>query len=260
MRAMWSGSISFGLVNIPVRLYSATGGEAKLEFALLHEKDMSPIRYAKVCRVEGEEVPNEEIVKGYEYEVGQYVVLTDDDFRHADVTLTRSIEIEDFVEETEIDDIYFDKPYYLEPDRGASKPYALLRDALRKSGKVGIARFVLRNRGHLAAVKPSGDVLVLNQLRYQSEIREPEGLKLPESGQAEEREIDLALALIDKLTDHFQPEKYTDRYTTELRRVIDEKAQGRVPAARGEEPAPTKVADLMATLKKSLEQEAGKAA
>ncbi len=260
MRAMWSGSISFGLVNIPVRLYSAVGGEAKLEFDLLHEKDMSPIRYAKVCKVEGEEVPNEEIVKGYEYEDGQYVVMTDDDFQRADVTLTHSIEIEDFVEETEIDDIYFDKPYYLEPDKGAAKPYALLREALRKSGKVGIARFVLRNREHIAAVKPSGDLLVLNQLRYQSEIREPEGLKLPESGEAKEKEIELALALIDKLTDHFKPEKYTDRYTTELKRVIEEKSQGRVPVARGEEPKPTEVVDLMSVLKKSLEQKSDKAA
>ena len=260
MRAMWSGSISFGLVNIPVRLYSATGGEAKLDFDLLHEKDMSPIRYAKVCRLEGEEVPNEEIVKGYEYEDGQYVILTDEDFERANVTRTRAIEITEFSDEADIDDIYFEKPYYLEPDKGAAKPYALLREALRRSGKVGIARFVLRNREHLAAIKPTGDVLVLNQLRYSSELLEPDELKVPDPSLADERELDLALTLIDKLSESFQPERYKDEYTEELRQMIEGKAQGRVPVAKGEEPEPTSVVDLMAVLKKSLEQERTKVA
>jgi DNA end-binding protein Ku len=255
MRAIWSGSVSFGLVNIPVKLYSASETEAKIDFNLLHEKDMSPIRYAKFCKLEGVEVPNEEIVKGYEYSKGEYVIMTDDDFKQALPATTQAIEITDFTAEIEIDDIYFEKPYYLEPDKGAAKPYALLREALRRSGKVGIARFVLRNREHLAAIKPSGDVLILDQLRYQSDIRKPDELNLPSSEQLQDRELDLALALVDKLTVPFNPEQYTDTHTAELRRVIEEKAAGRVPVAREEAPQPTNVVDLMSVLKRSLEQE-----
>ncbi|HET6455000.1 MAG TPA: Ku protein [Armatimonadota bacterium] len=260
MRAMWSGAVSFGLVNIPVRLYSGTGGETKLEFDLLHEKDKSPIRFARICKLEGEEVPYQELVKGYEYSDGEYVIMTNEDFRKADVTKTRAIQIMDFVKETEIDDIFFEKPYFLEPDKGAAKPYALLREALRQSGMVGIASFVLRNREHIAAIRPSGDVLMLDQLRYASEIRSPEGLKLPEAVDIDKRELDLALALVNQLTDKWQPEKYHDTYTEELRRIIEEKAQGRVPAPKGEEPKPTEVINLMDVLKKSLEQTKEKAA
>lgn len=260
MRAIWSGSLSFGLINIPVKLYSAAESETRLDFNLLHKSDMSPIRYAKVCKLEGEEVPNEEIVKGYEYVEGQYVILTDEDLKKADTALNKTIEILDFTEGGQIDDIYYEKPYYLEPDKGAAKAYALLREALKRTGKVGIARFVLRNREHLAAIKPSGDVLVLDQLRYQSDIREAGGLKLPSSEQVEGRELDLALALVDKLSEPFRPDQYKDVYTEELRRLIEEKAQGRVPAAVGKAPEPTPVVDLMAMLKKSLEQEKEKVA
>ena len=254
MRAMWSGAVSFGLVNIPVRLYSATGGETKLEFDLLHEKDKSPIRFARICKLEGEEVPYQELVKGFEYSDGEYVILTDEDFQKADVTKTRAIQIQDFVKEEEIDDIFFEKPYFLEPDKGAAKAYALLREALRQSGMVGIASFVLRNREHIAAIRPSGNVLMLDQLRYPSEIRKPEGLKLPEAAEIDQRELDLALALVNQLTDEWKPEKYHDTYTEELRRVIEEKAQGRIPVPKGEEPRPTEVVNLMDALKKSLEQ------
>ncbi|MCX6376805.1 MAG: Ku protein, partial [Armatimonadetes bacterium] len=233
--------------------------ETKLEFDLLHKKDMSPIRYAKVCRLEGDEVPNEEIVKGYEYADGEYVILEKDDFLRANAKLTRSIEIMSFADETEIDDIYFEKPYYLEPDRGGAKAYGLLRDALKQTGKVGIAQFLLRDRAHLAAVKPSGDVLVLNQLRYKSELRESEGLKLPEAA-SEDKEMELAVVLIDRLSEPFRPEQYKDTYTEQLRATIEERAKGRVPAALVEEPQPTAVADLMASLKKSIEKEEAKAA
>ena len=260
MRAMWSGAVSFGLVNIPVRLYSATGGEAKLEFDLIHEKDKSPIRFARICKLEGEEVPYQELVRGYEYSDGEYVVLTDEDFQKANVTRTRAIEILDFVKETEIDDIFFEKPYFLEPDKGAAKPYALLREALRQSGMVGIARFVLRNREHIAAIRPSGNALVLDQLRYLSEIRSAEGLKLPEAVDLDQREMDLARALVNQLTDEWKPEKYHDTYTEELRQLIEEKAAGRVPAPKGEEPKPTEVVNLMDVLKQSLERERVKAA
>lgn len=255
MRAIWSGSISFGLVNIPVRLYSATATESKVEFDLLHKKDMSPIRYAKVCKVEGEEVPNDEIVKGFEYEDGQYVIMTDDDFQRAHPAITQTIEVTGFTSEVEIDDIYFEKPYYLEPDKGAAKAYTLFREALKRSGKVGIARFIMRNREHMAAIKPSGDVLVLDQLRYHSDIHKPDELKLPSSENVVEAELELAMALVDKLTMPFKPEEYKDTYSDELHKVIEEKAAGRVPVAQGEAPTPTDVTDLISALKKSLEKE-----
>lgn len=260
MRAMWSGSVTFGLVNIPVRMYSATGGEGKLEFNQLHSKDMSPIRYARICRLEEIEVPYEEIVKGYEYSDGEYVVLEDEDFERANVAKSKSIEIMDFVSESEIDTIYFEKPYYLEPDKGAAKAYALLREALNKTGKVGIARYVIRNREHLAALKPSDDVLVLNQIRYAAELRSAEGLNLPAAEEVPEREMDLALALVNQLTGPFNPEQYSDTYTEELRQVIEEKAAGRVPVPKGKAPEPTEVTDLMDVLRKSLDQEREKAA
>lgn len=260
MRPIWSGSISFGLVNIPVRLYSASETESKIDFNLLHEKDMSPIRYAKVCKKEGEEVANDEIVKGFEYADGEYVILKEEDFKRAEAAVTQAIEITDFTDKAEIDDIYYEKPYYLEPAKGAAKPYALLREALKRTGKVGIARFVLRNREHLAAIKPFGDALVLDQLRYQSEIRKPDALRLPSSEDVVDRELELALALVEKLTEPFRPEQYTDTHTEALRKVIEEKAAGRVPATPEEAPQPTNVIDLMAVLKKSLEEESKRAA
>lgn len=253
MRAMWSGSLSFGLVNIPVRLFSATREEA-LNFDLLHEKDKSRIRYAKVCRHEEREVPNEEIVRGYEYRKGHYVVLNDEDFEKANPRRTRAVEILDFVQEEEIDSIYFEKPYYLEPDRGSDRAYALLREALKKTNKVGIARYVIRNREHLGVIRPSGDVLVLNQIRYKSEVREAEGLNLPEAEMVEARELDMALSLIDQLTKKFEPEEYRDTYVDDLMRLIEQKAQGKEPEAVAEEPAPTEVVDLMAVLKASLDR------
>jgi DNA end-binding protein Ku len=211
MRAIWTGALSFGLVNIPVRLYSATSGTG-LEFDMLHKKDLSPIRYARVCRADGKEVPYEEIVKGYEYKKGDYVVLTDEDFKKAAPRRTKTVDIFDFVKEDEIDSVYFEKPYYLEPDKGAGKAYSLLREALKKSKKVGLAKFVLRNKEHLAVIKPFGKVVVLNQLRFNDEIRPPEGLDLPGEKVAKGKEIEIALALIDHLTSHFKPEDYKDDY------------------------------------------------
>ncbi|MBX4187042.1 MAG: Ku protein [Candidatus Doudnabacteria bacterium] len=258
MRAIWSGALSFGLVNIPIKLYSATSGKT-LSFDMLHKKDLSPIRYARVCRVDGKEIPYEDIVKGYEYQKGDYVVLTDEDFKKANVKKTKAIEIQDFVKENEIDPIYFEKPYYLEPEKGAAKAYVLLREALKKSKKIGIAKFVLRNREHLAVIKPFGNVLLLNQMRYQDEIRRPDDLNLPETKEAGKREIEIALALIDQLTSHFKPEEYHDTYTEELERVIKAKAKGKPIKAKGKEPQPTEVTDLMAMLRASLEKEKAKA-
>lgn len=192
MRAIWRGSLSFGLINIPVRLYSATQEHA-LTFDLLHKKDLSPIRYARICKADGKEIPYEDIVKGYEYQKGDYVVLVDEDFKRANVKKTKSIEMIEFTQESEVNPLYYEKPYYLEPDKGADKAYALLREALVKSKKVGIAKFVLHNREHLALIKPYGKLLILNQLRYADEIRQYHELHLPSKEVASSREIGMAL-------------------------------------------------------------------
>ena len=222
---------------------------------MLHKKDLSPIRYARICRADGKEIPYEDIVKGYEYRKGDFVVLTDDDFKKANVEKTKAIEIQEFTKESEIDPIYFEKPYYLEPEKGAEKAYALLRESLKKSKKVGIAKFVLRNRERLAAIKPSGDVLVLEQMRFEEEVRKPEDLDLPDAKKAGTKEVTMALALIEQLTEHFKPNQYKDTYTDELKKVIDAKAKGKPIKANGKERKPTEVSDLMAVLKKSLEKE-----
>jgi DNA end-binding protein Ku len=254
MRAIWTGALSFGLVNIPIRLYSATAG-TELDLTMLHKKDMSPIRYARICRADGKEVPYEDIVKGYEYRKGDYVILTDEDFKKANVEKTKAIEIQEFAKESEIDPIYFEKPYYLEPEKGAEKAYTLLRESLKKSKKVGIAKFVLRNRERLAAIKPSGDALILEQMRFENEIRKPTELNLPDARKAASKEIQIALALIEQLTEHFNPKAYKDTYHDELKKVIDAKAKGKPVKAKGKEPKATEVTDLMAMLKKSLEKE-----
>lgn len=253
MRAMWSGAVSFGLVNIPIRLYSATE-EHTLDFHMLHKKDLSPIRYVKVCKDEGEEVSMAEIVKGYEFERGRYVVITDEDFERASPRKTKTIDIIDFVCVDEIDSIYFEKPYYLEPDKGADKPYSLLREALERSKKVGIAKYVLRNREQLGVIKPMDDMIVLDQMRFAGEIRKPEGLKLPDV-EVQKREMDMAMALIEQLTEDFKPDKYHDTYQDELLRVIHEKVEGKEPEAGEPAPEPMGAApDLVALLKASLEE------
>jgi len=259
MRAIWSGSISFGLVNIPVKLFSGSESNS-LDLDMLRKSDLCPIRYLRVCKTDNKEVPYEEIVKGYEYTDGEYIVLTDKDFENASLEKSHLIDILEFVSEVEIDTRYFEKPYYLEPDKSGVKAYALLREALKRSGKVGIANYVLRNRGSIGVLKPLDDVLVLNQMRYSEEVRSAADLKLPGSENLREQEISLALSLIDQLTVKFDPAKYHDQYIDDLKRMIEDKAQGRKPAPRGKEPQPTDVADMMALLKESLKQKRKEAA
>lgn len=254
MRPIWSGTISFGLINIPVKLYSAID-EKGPDFDLLHKKDLSPIRYARICRSDGKEIPWEEIVKGYEYEEGDYVVLADEDFKKADLKKTKSIEVSEFVGEESIDSSYFEKPYYLEPDKSAAKAYALLREALKKSGKVGVAKFVLRARERLGIIKPHEEMLVLNQMRFANELRSEKELDLPKANLISQKDIDLALLFINQLTTSFDPGKYKDEYRHELEEVIEEKIKGKKPKARGKAPEPSDVKDLMSLLKKSLERE-----
>jgi DNA end-binding protein Ku len=233
MKSIWKGAISFGLVNIPVRLYSATERET-VAFHMLSKRDNSRIRFLRVSEASGKEVPYEEIVKGYELEDGG------------------TIEIQEFVDESEISSLYFDKPYYLEPDKTAAKAYALLRDALAKSGKVGISQFVLRNREHLCALKAMDEVLVLNALRFSSEIRAASELALPKKEKVSQSELSLALKLVEGLSDKFDPKKYKDTYTEEVRKLIDAKAKGQKIKAPAKAAPSTKVIDLTAALKESL--------
>ena len=252
MRAIWSGTISFGLVNIPVKLYTAVEDQA-ISFDILHKKDLSPIRYAKVCRAEGEEIAYQDTVKGYEVQKGDYVVLEDKDFERANARKTHTIDILSFTDERDIEPIYYDRPYYLEPDKGGENAYVLLREAMKKAEKAAVAKFVFRNREHLCVIEPEDGVLALDTLRFKTEIRKPTGLKIPEKTQTRHAEMQMALELIDQLAAPFRPESYKDTYTEELKRVIDAKSHGRAAAPKGESPAPTRVADLMAALKASLE-------
>lgn len=254
MRAIWSGALSFGLVNIPIKMYTASKDEG-LDFDLLHKKDYSPIRYAKVCKTEEKEVPYNELVKGYEYEKGDYVILQQDDFIKANVKKTKTIDVLEFVNEGEIDSVYYEKPYYLEPDKSAQKAYSLMIEALRKSKKVGIAKFVIRTRQRLGIIKPLDNVIVLNQMRFQSEIKDAKEIKAPNL-EVSDKEIEMALALINQLSGDFKPEEFHDTYTEDLKKLIDEKAKGEKITAKEENIQETSnVTDLMALLKKSLEQE-----
>ena len=253
MRTIREGSMSFGLINIPVKLYPATQ-EKKLSFSYLRKDDLCPIRYARICERTGEEVPFEDIVKGYRQESGEYVVLKDEDFEKADVRKAHVIEIFQFTEEKNVDSIFFEKPYYLIPTEGAEGAYGLFRDAINKSGKIGIAKFVMRNKEKLAAVRVIGDILILNQLRYFSEITKPEDIEIPQAGIAGGNELDLAINLINELSADFNPEKYHDSYTEELLRIINEKSRGKEPKTKGEIPQPTiEMKDIAEKLKQSLE-------
>jgi len=256
MRAIWKGSITFGLVNVPISLYPATV-KKELSFRLLRQSDLSPIIYKRVAAVDGKEVPWEQIVKGYEYEKGKFVVITDEDFQAADIKATQTVEVLEFVRLSEIDPIFFDRPYYLEPQKQGAKAYALLRDALKKMGMVGIAKVVLKTRQHLASVKPEENALVLELMHFTDELVRPDSLQIPRDFTVGSREMQMATELIDKLSGKWDPSKYTDDYQEALMNLIQKKvtAGGRTPAVSGgaSEVAPTKVIDLVSVLKQSLE-------
>lgn len=257
MRAMWKGSISFGLVNIPINLYTASK-DKELKFVLLHKKDHSEIRYARICKAEDKEIPWSEIVKGYEVSKGDFVVFSDEDFAKAHLIKSNTIEILSFTDESEIDSMYYTKPYFLEPGKGAGNAYSLLRDALRKSKKVGIAKYVLRNKEHLAVVKVHEEFLILNDLRFESELVRPRDLEVPATKKVTSKELDIAIQLIDKLTVSFKPQDYQETYTEELKKLIKKKAKGRPIHPVGEEEekkvAHPKVHDIMSLLQASLSE------
>jgi DNA end-binding protein Ku len=255
-RAIWSGTISFGLLNVPVKLYSAVSRKT-IRFNELREDDGSRVRHKRVSESDGEEVPYEKIVKGYEISPDRFVVLTREELAELDPAKTRAVEIQDFVDLQEIDPIYFDSPYYLGPAPGAEKAYSLLARAMAESGKVAIARFVLRNKEHLAAIRPSGDgVLTLTTMRFADEVVSPDELEdvIPqETPKVQKREVEMAERLIDSLTGAFDPGQYKDEYREELLAMIERKAEGKEIVTREtEEPEPTKAPDLMAALEESL--------
>ncbi|MBA2728320.1 MAG: Ku protein [Parachlamydiaceae bacterium] len=254
MRTIWTGAISFGLVNIPIRMYTATK-DKELSFVLLHKKDLSQIRFARICKAEEKEVPWSEIVKGYEYDKGNYVVMNDEDFASANLKKSKTIEIINFINEDEIETLYYVKPYFLEPDKNAVMAYSLLREALKKSKKVGLAKFVFKNKEHLAVIKAHGNMIILNQLRYETELVKASDLDIPKAlGKTESKELEIALKLIDHMTAPFTPEKYKDTYTEDLKNIIKQKSKGKTVHPKTDEPKPTKVHDIMSLLKASLEE------
>ena len=259
-RAIWKGSISFGLVNIPIALYPATRRE-ELKFRLLRKSDLSPVNYKRVAEKDGKEVSWDQIVKGYEYEKGKYVVLKEEDFERVDLEATQTVDIKDFVDQEEIDPMFFYKPYYLEPQKGGDKAYALLRDALKDSNKVGIAKVVIKTRQYLAGVKPEDSALVLELMHFADEIADPGKLHVPKKTEVGKREMNMAKSLIDSMSSKWNPEKYKDDYREALMEVIEEKVEAggkEIEQKPNKAPKPTKIIDLVSVLQKSLEQTGGK--
>ena len=257
MRSMWTGSISFGLINIPVKLFSAVQ-ESNLDLDMLDSKDHSNIKFKRVNENTGKEVPYADIVKGYKVDE-EYVILENEDFAAADAEKTKTIEILNFADEKEIDCIYYEQPYYLEPDKSAQKAYALLRDALKASGKVGVTVFVLRNKEALAILKPYENVIVLDRIRFTQEIRDTSELKLPPVSITESKEMDMANKLIEQLTEKFDISKYKDTYAEKLLKIIDDKSKGIKTTEHKLKIAPQSD-NLMEMLKASLEVKKSKTA
>jgi DNA end-binding protein Ku len=255
---MWKGSLAFGLVNIPVELYSAVR-DHRPKFRLLHSKDESPVRYERVCQSEGKPVAWEDLVKGFEYEKGHFVVLTKDDFKTAALEKTKTLDILDFVDPEEIDERYFETPYYLQAGKGADRSYALLREAIRESGKVGIAKIILRDSQHLACVEVIGDALVLTMMRFADELAELNDFRFPAGEGIRQAELKMARQLVENLSAKWEPQKYTDEYVENLMRVIKAKLKGRKPRlVETETPRGAQVVDLMERLRASLEGRSSK--
>jgi len=254
MAAIWKGSVTFGLVNIPVELRTAVRAD-HISFRMLHQEDMSPIKYERVCAADGEPVPWNEIVKGYEYEKGKFIVMEDEDFKAAAIEGSKTIDILDFVKEEEIDPRFFETPYYLVPAKGAEKAYALLREAIRSSGAVGVGKIIIRQTQHLAGIKVVGDALVLEIMRFSNELVDADEYTFPDRDQVRPQELKMAEQLIENLAEPFDPSKYTDDYRSNLMKIIKGKMKGKkVKLEEPEEVVDTGVLDLMSRLRASLEQ------
>lgn len=251
MKAIWTGTINFGLVNIPVKMYSATE-DRTLDLDMLDSEDHERIRYQRINEKTGKEVPWEKIVKGYKTEDDEYVILTDEDFEAASAKKSKTIDIEEFVPQEQVVEMLYKSPYYLEPDKGGSQAYALLREALKKSGRVGVATFVMRSKENLALLETYEDVIVLHVIRFAKEIRDHKALDLPDK-KIGKKELDMALNLIEQYSDDFELEKYEDEYVDKLLEIIESKQKGKKPRIRKlkSEPA-TEAKDLMKKLQESL--------
>src|ERR1700736_3865619 len=251
MRPTWKGSISFGLVYIPIAVYPATR-EEKISFRQLRKTDLSPIRYKKVADADMKEVAADQIVKGFEYEKGRYIILNDEDFEKVRIESTHSIDITDFVDLERVDPKFFYKPYFLEPQKGGEKAYALLHKALSGTGKIGIAKVVISNREYLAAVKPDGLFLILELMHFASEVLTPEELSRPTTA-LNDKELKMAQTLIDSMSSEWEPDKYRDEYRSAVMELIEQKAKNKeLPAAPAQAPRSTNVVDLVKVLQESI--------
>lgn len=258
MRSMWNGAISFGLVNIPVSLFTVEDSN-DLKFNYIDSRDENRVKYKRVNEVTGKEVPWDNIVKAFEFEDGDYVVMTDEDFEKADPDASKTVDIETFIDSEELSLMYLEKPYYMTPTKGGEKPYVLLREALKKTGKIAIARVVIRTKEHLAVIYTKDDGLVLNLIRFYEDIRTMEALKIPKSIKITDKEMALAESLIDGMTDAWKPENYKDQFSQAIMKRIEAKSKKKgkeVDDVEPEEEAPesaAKVVDIMDLLKKSVE-------
>jgi DNA end-binding protein Ku len=256
-RALWKGSISFGLVNIPIELHTAVRNH-RPKFRMLHATDKSPVKFERVCIRDGHTVAWEDLVKGYEYSKGRFVVLTKEDFQAAAVEKTRTVDIIDFVKADEIDDRFFETPYYLVPAKGGERAYALLREAIRESERIGIAKFILRDAQHLAAVEVIEQAIVLSVMRFADELVDAGQFEFPSDEGLRKPELDMAKALVNSLAAEWDPSKYTDQYRENLMRVIQAKLKGKEAELEPvSEPRQAEVVDLMERLRRSLEQSGG---
>lgn len=253
MRAIWKGSISFGLVSIPIALFPATRTE-ELKFRLLRARDLSPVNYKRVAEADGKEVPWDQIVKGYEYEKGRFVVIKDEDFKRVDIEATQTVNILSFVEQSGVNPVFFHKPYYMEPQKGGDRAYVLLRDALRASGKIGIAKVVIKTRQHLAAVKPQGDGLILELMHYASELRDVDEFKQPREAKIGRKESDMAKALVASMSEEWNPNAFKDDYREALEELIEDKIAHpeKAPPKAKPRKQPSNVIDLVSVLEQSL--------
>jgi DNA end-binding protein Ku len=268
-RPIWKGAISFGLVHVPVELHSASSSSG-IDLDLLDKRDFAPVGYKKYNKSTGKEVNQEDIVKGYAFEKDEYVVLTDADLRKANPESTQTIDILSFVEATDIPVIFFEQPYYLVPSKGGEKVYALLRQTLERSGKLALGQVVIRTKQHLAALMPLQEVIVLNLLRYQEEIRELPQIPLPKSGKqslVSAKEVDMALSLVKDMTESWNPEQYQDTYRQDILKLVQKKVKAKQThfltepdsdAVETKDAKPSNVVDLLQLLKNSLGEKAGK--
>ncbi len=253
-RALWKGSISFGLVNIPIELHTAVR-DHRPRFRMLHARDKSPVKFERVCIRDGHPVAWEDLVKGFEYAKGHFVVMTKEDFQAAAVEKTRTVDIIDFVKADEIDDRFFETPYYLVPAKGGERAYALLREAIRESNRVGIAKFILRDAQHLAALEVIDDALVLTIMRFADELVDASGFEFPSAKGVRPQELEMAKSLVNSLAAEWDPSKYSDQYRQNLMRIIQGKVKGKeVALAPTAEPKQAEVVDLMERLRRSLAQ------